>query len=449
MRGGDFGLTTKYTRHACGLPALPNPASQASQVGASQPDVQHAHESLLLLGTQSGDPIKADEKTYRVVDVRALRKILDLRENCLTRANFRYVDCRELVVQLRVKKPDVYDRLVARPTWRETGTGRKQEEVGPQYPVILSKTNVRSMALPLCDYEDVTAHETYTFRSGVRHVESLKDLMNVFISFFNACATATKGRGKPSAAHKHWKDLSASMNSSLKCLEEITGKWETSPGKRQRVLTKRSSQETASQGIDSVSQDVKYHVGPEGVQGRLYATGFGAQALPTWIQEILLSDTLDLDIRNCVFTLVVQMIEFMELDSAVLDAVKPELDALREMAYTRGECHRVELGMALVEWKEMTVEIFNGAKVPDDLLANIFVANLSSAGRFCRFLAMSQLPDVYDTVKRDKSKDFPEATVMAYWWQAVESTCLLHMMKYVASGVYDHLSLAHDGLRIS
>ena len=158
---------------------------------------------------------------------------------------------------------------------------------------------------------------------------------------------------------------------------------------------------------------MEYQLATDGLPGRLYVSGFGAQALPVWLQEILLPDTADIDIKNCAFTLVVQMIDNMVLDPAVLASVKPEMDVLREVAYTRGETTRQELSMAMNEWKELLLEVFNGSKIPDDLANNEFLKTLSSAGRFCRFLAMSQLPDTFAMVKANKAKDFPEATVMA------------------------------------
>ena len=74
---------------------------------------------------------------------------------------------------------------------------------------------------------------------------------------------------------------------------------------------------------------MEYQPATDGLPGRLYVSGFGAQALPVWLQGILLPDTVDIDIKNCAFTLVVQMIDRMELEPAVLAAVKPELDVLR------------------------------------------------------------------------------------------------------------------------
>ena len=73
LRGGDHGITTRYTRHACGLPPLPEAPNTDTMESVAEPDVQHAHKSMLLLGTQGGDPVTVDEQIYRAMDIAALR----------------------------------------------------------------------------------------------------------------------------------------------------------------------------------------------------------------------------------------------------------------------------------------------------------------------------------------------------------------------------------------
>ena len=43
LRGGDNGITTRYTRHACGLELLPEPTEKAEKDGSSMADPHHAH----------------------------------------------------------------------------------------------------------------------------------------------------------------------------------------------------------------------------------------------------------------------------------------------------------------------------------------------------------------------------------------------------------------------
>ena len=63
---------------------------------------------------------------------------MDRKENNLSKATFRCVECTALAKQLGLRKQDVFEKLVARPQWTETGTGRTGG-AGSQCPMIPSQ----------------------------------------------------------------------------------------------------------------------------------------------------------------------------------------------------------------------------------------------------------------------------------------------------------------------
>ena len=64
-----------------------------------------------------------------------------------------------------------------------------------------------------------------------------------------------------------------------------------------------------------------------------------------------------------------------------------------------------------------------------------------------RWLACSQLPDVYTKLQSDKKVTWPEATVFSRWWTAAEDFILEHMLSSIREhNLQGHVSCHFDGI---
>lgn len=72
---------------------------------------------------------------------------------------------------------------------------------------------------------------------------------------------------------------------------------------------------------------------------------------------------------------------------------------------------------------------------------------VSTSGRFCRWLALSLLPDVFDGLC-DENVDWPEAPTASNAWMGVEDWIVRMWMECIIENEFPHMSLHFDGLRM-
>ena len=97
----------------------------------------------------------------------------------------------------------------------------------------------------------------------------------------------------------------------------------------------------------------------------------------------------------------------------------------------------------------MLLGVLSGSAIPEALRGVGFVKTLSSASRLLRWLACSQMPEVYAELSQDSSVTWPEASTMAHLWQRCEAKCTRAWADWVLEKPVDHVSAHFDGLRVT
>jgi hypothetical protein len=153
----------------------------------------------------------------------------------------------------------------------------------------------------------------------------------------------------------------------------------------------------------------------------------------------------DVDIENCCFTLVAQL----------LDKLQPVLQVPTEIAATLKRCVQEreqicenDLRLGKEARKHILNMVLNGSGLPVGFTDNAFLKQLQTASRYLRWLACSLLPSVYESCKLNPQKTFPEASTFTYMWTAVEDTILASWVQFLLQHPVKHLSLHYDGVRV-
>ena len=155
---------------------------------------------------------------------------------------------------------------------------------------------------------------------------------------------------------------------------------------------------------------------------REYAKGkCVAQRMSQYMQRCIFSNTIDLDIVNCMTTLTVQLIDKLGLEQEVLTAFGPELKLLRRIHTDRASVCK-DLHAPLQSGKQLIFKLINSARVHSYYQDNPTAIRLVKLGRFLRWLAYSVLPeDRRRTIEDDVEVDWKGASMFAHFWH-----CLLY-----------------------
>lgn len=178
---------------------------------------------------------------------------------------------------------------------------------------------------------------------------------------------------------------------------------------------------------------------------RRYVNGSGAQRLSRSSLRRVLDHSIDFDISACVFTLLPQILDRLQVQKIIPEAAFP---ICRAIATDRAAVIR-ELGLTPAVGKETLNNALNGerAKVSPE---HPKVTGLRAEGRALRWLAVGALPELYDRLSADAKRHWPEATVFHHFWTVAEDSCLEAWARFclVRQPAPRHLSLHFDGLRI-
>ena len=120
--------------------------------------------------------------------------------------------------------------------------------------------------------------------------------------------------------------------------------------------------------------------------------------------------------------------------------------ALQRCAEARADVIKADLLLPRAEGKKVLLEVINGGSPPAPLASNPVVVGLQSACIWLKWLAISNLPELYEHC--EKMKPIPANSIVAYLYQAVEDLVLSSWATYLASLDLTHLSLHFDGCRI-
>ena len=199
------------------------------------------------------------------------------------------------------------------------------------------------------------------------------------------------------------------------------------------------------------SKQVQYHFGNDpkySVRSRRYASGDSAQAMSRRLQaQVLDGHTYDLDIRNCCFSLLHQIVAKLEPQPPLPD----DLDKLLEELAHRRDSVISRLSVSQADGKEILNAVMNGGTAPDNLKDHEDIKRLQKLWLYARWVAVNALYDDYMLLKDNKKKPFPSASIFSLMWTAVEDWILDVWAEFAfkSLGQPAHLSLHFDGLRIS
>ena len=193
-----------------------------------------------------------------------------------------------------------------------------------------------------------------------------------------------------------------------------------------------------------VSLPVAYRYKLDGVRTRRYADGHSVQNLGTAWQAVALADTIDLDIENCCFTLLLQVLEKVEPQHESWPSVK---ETLRLCATQRKHVIETKLKLTLPEGKFVLQKVLNGGLPPDTLASNAFIQELQRASLFCRWVAATLLKDTaWPSLVQLKEK--PDVSVLTYFWNIVEDLVVESWIQQLMPLGSRHMSLHFDGIRV-
>ena len=201
----------------------------------------------------------------------------------------------------------------------------------------------------------------------------------------------------------------------------------------------------------TVTKQIKYFYSPEAtysVNSRRYAGSGSAQSMSRRLQlHVLDGHTCDLDIQNCSLTLLHQLIVKLDPKPAMPD----ELAALlHSLAHNRSDFIS-KIGTSMVDGKKTISELLHGGSLPDALQHNADVLRLRKLSIYLRWVACNLLYDDYISLKDNKAKPFPEASIFSLMWQSIENYILHVWTEHILESASPpaHLSLHFDGVRIS
>ena len=197
-------------------------------------------------------------------------------------------------------------------------------------------------------------------------------------------------------------------------------------------------------GDGFVELEVTYRYKLPCVRTRKYGDSHSVQNLGTAWQAVALADTIDLDIENCSFTLLLQILNKLKPKHESWPAVK---ETLRLCANERKHVIENTLKLPLSEGKLQLQKILNGGSPPQELADNTFVQELQQASLFCRWVAATMLKDTaWPSLVQMKEK--ADVSVLTYFWNIAEDLVLDSWLGKVKPLQSKHMSLHFDGIRV-
>lgn len=124
------------------------------------------------------------------------------------------------------------------------------------------------------------------------------------------------------------------------------------------------------------------------------------------------------------------------------------MSTLLDLATRRSEVAAEHLCMPPHSAKQLLHTVVCGGAPPPKFESNAYLKKVNRLGRFFRWLAIALMPNIYETVSKDHSIRWPEASCFAYLWQSVEDHILEAWLQKIADKPGRHCSLHFDGIRL-
>jgi hypothetical protein len=108
-----------------------------------------------------------------------------------------------------------------------------------------------------------------------------------------------------------------------------------------------------------------------------------------------------------------------------------------------------DLKVPLSTGKPILLNVFHGQKYHTYVHGKEFLAKVSAAGRFWRWLSCCQMQTEYTRLKCTTEKDWVEGSLASRFWQVAEACVVDAWTEHVLSSKVEHVNNAFDGLRIN
>ena len=178
---------------------------------------------------------------------------------------------------------------------------------------------------------------------------------------------------------------------------------------------------------------------------RVAVTPHSAQSLPQLLQYALLPDTVDVDVHNCMMTLLPQIIAKFELNARWETQIK----LLQKLAEHRDTLCEKSLKVSVAEGKHLLLATLAGQKLSTRWETNQFMRNVQRLSVWLRWVAVSYAPDVFTQLKENPDTSWPEASCFANLWMPVEDAIAECLALFsLELGAIKHCSLHFDGARL-
>ena len=442
--GGDSYLTEDVMRMACGLTVRQRQLEEGDGIAA----------------VLEGDKASQNDRENKVNEWETLRlfifeTLLSTTTELLTFHEFKKLALKQAKTP-NLSKENLWDEMENKCVMRAGIVKHKTSKVKPgafipfmtfekTFREILPEADAGNVRMVFEEEHDMQSLRQYAVTHSSRKKNSLCLLEYHKVMSKTAAGESKKGRPvaeQEAVTRKHSSALQKlqAHEKSIKCLldgSDASG-CARSPGRRLRV-----------KGV--LSKQITYHYPDKPaytVTPRRYAGLGSAQAMSRRLQmHVLETHSADLDIQNCCFSLTYQLLEKMKPEPAL---PKDLGEVLEELAHRRDDfIQRLQLSRS--KGKDVLNAILNGGTPSEDLKENEDVRKLQRISLYLRWVACNILHEDYMSLKDQKGKNFPSATIFSLLWHAVEDRILQCWSEHVL--VVDpkpaHLSLHFDGLRIS
>ena len=228
-------------------------------------------------------------------------------------------------------------------------------------------------------------------------------------------------------------------------LDKMSAATPGTPGKRRRLAIKTSEPCSQPQPESTLTPAVvSYHYTLDGLlRTRRQADQVAAQSGTRRVLRQVLSHTKDLDIENCMFTIIDQLVDMLQL---CLPCGLREV--LSKCARMRSMVCREFLHTDTITGKQLLTSVMAGSGLASPWDRNEFLQEVQKLSRFMRWFACSCLPEVYQACCDDPKRTFPESSTFYFMWTAIEDWILSSWLEFTLENAVRHVSLHYDGLRL-
>ena len=441
--GGDGGITRAVMRRACNLPAdeVPEPGVHRAPEKSGPPPVTGnvCHPASLRLPADAQLVVRHSE---------LVAYCLAQGKDLLTDSNVSRLPGDTWTGTTAKTRVRIFADLVAAGLWRRLPRRGKAD---PAVPVIGSRKGLPDLfpSMPGC----ISLGQGLPERIAGDMLVTMKSdplwLSNNGVLSEHLCDQVRPGARGPGG-------LSLADREAHAAAEIARAKFQRSQAELDALVAEVRQHErgmgdlVASPTGNDITCMRTYHDKFEG-WGRRYVSRGGAQNWSRTVRTHLLPrDVVDIDMKNAMVTLVAQVVPQVGLDSMVPASVMQPWD---DLASDPGAWRSRVAAHFPGQGKSILLKVAHGGCVPDtpDVGLNSWLKALSTAARFLRWLAVSQLPDVH-AWNTTRGKSWPENSTFAYWWQSIEDRALQHVLDVLthdAQRVPRHVSLHFDGIMVS